>query len=61
VKGREVAQGEALRVVILGAGSTGASFAAAFADAGAVVTLVDPYNVTRLVALRDRLWRDVDG
>ena len=37
-----MAQGEALRVVILGAGPIGVSFASAFADVGAVVTLVDP-------------------
>ena len=56
-----MAQGEAVRIVILGAGSIGVSFAAAFADAGLNVSLVDPDKVTRPVALRDRLWRDTDG
>ena len=56
-----MAQGEAVRIVILGADSIGVSFTAALSDACAEVTLVDPDNVTRLVALRDRLWRDADG
>jgi L-gulonate 3-dehydrogenase len=38
------------RVVILGAGSIGLSFAAAFADAGAQVTLVDPDPSRRAAA-----------
>lgn len=56
-----MAQGEAVGNVILGAGSIGVSFAVALVDAGLDVTLVDPDNVTRLVVLCDRLWRDADG
>lgn len=49
-EGSHVLEAGRIRVVILGAGSIGISFAAAFADAGAEVTLCEPDEARRTAA-----------